>query len=362
MIVFEFTSAEVVQTQALIRDLIRSGRGAEHPELLRDAELLCHEMPRRLRRRLLDFKHQEPVSGALLLKGWPVDERRIGPTPQHWRAIPEPERAAPEAMLLMLVSTLLGDPIAWATQQDAHVVHHVLPIQEHEGEQLGSGSRQLLWWHTEDAFSPFRPDYVTLICMRNVDGVSTTIGSLADVRLADWQLECLLGEHFTIKPDLSHSSVHGKGSGDHALLHAYQNVRKMMQAPRRVSVLFGNPQAPYLRLDPYFMDKVLGNPKAQLAYEELVRQIDATLRPVALCPGDLIVIDNYRAVHGRQPFRAHYNGRDRWLQRMLVARDLRPSRRARNASNDRILFVGQEAIDERLIGQALEDSNWAAAP
>lgn len=43
---------------------------------------------------------------------------------------------------------------------------------------------------------------------------------------------------------------------------------------------------------------------------------------VRLEPGDLLVVDNRRAIHGRSAFPARYDGFDRWLQRMYVARDL----------------------------------------
>lgn len=39
-------------------------------------------------------------------------------------------------------------------------------------------------------------------------------------------------------------------------------------------------------------------------------------------PGDLTLIDNDVAVHGRIPFRPRYDGTDRWLKRVLI----RPNR------------------------------------
>ena len=37
--------------------------------------------------------------------------------------------------------------------------------------------------------------------------------------------------------------------------------------------------------------------------------------------GDLLIVDNRRAVHGRSQFTPRYDGFDRWLQRMSVVRD-----------------------------------------
>jgi L-asparagine oxygenase len=44
-----------------------------------------------------------------------------------------------------------------------------------------------------------------------------------------------------------------------------------------------------------------------------------------LTTGDLLVVDNLLAVHGRSPFAARFDGSDRWLQRAFVVSDLAPS-------------------------------------
>ncbi|MFM8311491.1 MAG: TauD/TfdA family dioxygenase, partial [Ilumatobacteraceae bacterium] len=43
---------------------------------------------------------------------------------------------------------------------------------------------------------------------------------------------------------------------------------------------------------------------------------------VVLEAGDVLVVDNALAVHGRSPFVARYDGTDRWLQRSMVVSDL----------------------------------------
>jgi L-asparagine oxygenase len=62
---------------------------------------------------------------------------------------------------------------------------------------------------------------------------------------------------------------------------------------------------------------------------ELATAFEAVRRTIVLAPGDLAFVDNRLAVHGRTAFRARYDGRDRWLQRMFVQRDLRRSRAVR---------------------------------
>ena len=55
---------------------------------------------------------------------------------------------------------------------------------------------------------------------------------------------------------------------------------------------------------------------------DLIEEIKTS---VVLEPGDLLVVDNNIAVHGRSPFTARFDGYDRWLQRSFVVTDLAPS-------------------------------------
>jgi alpha-ketoglutarate-dependent taurine dioxygenase len=88
-----------------------------------------------------------------------------------------------------------------------------------------------------------------------------------------------------------------------------------------------------MRLDPYFIHVPEDDTAAQGALEKLVAIIDTDLRAISLDQGDCVVINNHRAVHGRLPFTAHYDGNDRWLKRINVTNDLRKSR-AMRASNE----------------------------
>jgi len=65
------------------------------------------------------------------------------------------------------------------------------------------------------------------------------------------------------------------------------------------------------------------------AAEEVVVAVRSAIADVetsvVLEPGDLLVVDNNVAVHGRSPFSARFDGTDRWLQRAFVVTDLAPS-------------------------------------
>jgi len=107
--------------------------------------------------------------------------------------------------------------------------------------------------------------------------------------------------------------------------------------PVKVAVLEGAVDSPYIRMDPYFMIPAEDR-NARDAMMKLVKVIDERIQEVILHPGDICFVDNYRAVHGRKPFKARYDGYDRWLKRINITRDLRKSRSQRKSAADRVIY------------------------
>jgi Fe(II)/alpha-ketoglutarate-dependent arginine beta-hydroxylase len=214
-------------------------------------------------------------------------------------------------------------------------MHDVLPIKEHEMEQIGTGSMQEITWHNEDAFHPYRGDYVGLMCLRNPNHVATTFASLDSLDLDPRVIEVLFEPRFTIRPDYSHSKENARkpdcASNDEAVKveAAFRNIQRMAFKREKISVLFGDKKTAYIRIDPFFMDSLDDDAEAQSALNALIAFVDERLRDIVLEPGDFCFLDNYRAVHGRRSFKPKYNGSDRWLKRINVTRDLRKSRDAR---------------------------------
>jgi Fe(II)/alpha-ketoglutarate-dependent arginine beta-hydroxylase len=312
-------------------------KSAENPDFLAQATVLSHELPLRVRQTLNEFRLYEPNGAVCRIAGYAIDDDAIGPTPSHWKARQRHCHSVKEEMLLVLLGSLLGDVIAWSTQQDGAVVHDIAPIQSHENEQLGSGSAEELTWHTEDAFHPCRGDYLGMMCLRNHDGVPTTFASLDISGLDQETLKLLFEPLYTIRPDESHLRKNRVDPLGGNLEVSQNRIEEMEAKPEKISVLFGSPDAPYCRLDPYFMDPP-EEPEAQEALDRLIRLTDSRIEEIVLEAGEFCFIDNFKAVHGRRPFKARYDGTDRWLKRVNITRDLRRSRPHRPASESRLLL------------------------
>jgi len=333
------TEEEKSATVRLVSDLAVRYPSAEDAELLLNAPVLAHDLPLRVRQVRNEFRLREPAAAICRIAGYPIDDQGIGPTPSHWKERQRRCTAVKEEILLVLLGSLLGDLIAWSTQQDGSVVHAIAPIKGHENEQLGSGSAEELAWHTEDAFHPFRGDYLGMMCLRNHERVPTTF---APLDVSDLERECvdrLFEPRYTIRPDNSHlrkNRVDPSGEQP-ALEAAHDRIEDMSERPEEIAVLFGSPEAPYCRIDPYFMDPPQ-TPAAQQALNRLIEHISSRLEELVFDAGEFVFIDNFKAVHGRRPFAARFDGTHRWLKRINITRNLRTSRAARRAPESRLLF------------------------
>ena len=312
---FELTDEEVKAIRPLVKEVTSYHSSVEEPGFLDSASTYAQELPRRLRAFLNTFRLTEP-SGVCLVSGYPVDDSKIGKTPTHWRKEPGAFSTMEEEVFLNLCGALLGDAIAWSHQRDGLICQDLVPVKAHENEMLGSGSERELVWHTEDARYSYRGDYIGLMCLRNPDAVPTTFASIDEVPLDPDHVKVLFEPHFVFRPDPSHPTD---------------------SEPEKGPVLFGDPRSPYVRFDPYSMDRP-ETEEARSAMDYLIRALDENLTGVTLLPGECLFIDNYKAVHGRSSFKARFDGTDRWLKRINIARDLRKSRGVRKAPASRVIL------------------------
>jgi alpha-ketoglutarate-dependent taurine dioxygenase len=209
--------------------------------------------------------------------------------------------------LLLAAARCLGQPVGYLPEHNGSIVQNIVPVAATQDRQISTSSRVTLQFHTETAFHPYRPRYLLLLCLRGDPLAHTTFASIFDIiaGLDAATIEILRQARFRTAVDESF-----RGGGRTALL-----------AP--VAVLSGPTSMPTFVYD---ADLMLGvDAEAQDALDRVGIEIAKVERRVTLSAGDLLVIDNNLAVHGRSPFVPRFDGTDRWLQRTFVVSDLAPS-------------------------------------
>lgn len=311
------TENEALRAFELAKTCLADYGRVDNPEFVADVSVVAHDLPRTVRAalraaRLDEHKHAVALTGNL------IAEAELDPTPSVWsRADTDASRIY--GFLLMIYGALLGDAIGWATQQAGRIVTDIVPTPGQEDSLVSSSSHAELGWHTEDAFSPARADYVGLLCLRNPLGVPTTIAHLLPGELPADILRVLREPRFEISPDTSHSP--GAGFSGTPLS----------------AVVTGHPDAYGLRVDRDFVRAPGGDREAAAALAALVAHLDAHVYDLVLDQGDLYFLDNRNVAHGRRSFRPRYDGRDRWLKRVNLVEDLRRTRPWRGSAGTRVI-------------------------
>jgi L-asparagine oxygenase len=282
-------------------------RGTE--EYVMAAQLHSARLPERIRRTALEFRRNGDTSGGLLIRNLPVDP--VPPTPDH--ADYGLGINLPAAHVFSLAAALVGDQFGFKPELAGQVIQDILPVAGFEHTQQSISSRALLELHCETVFTDYRADVIGLLCLRpDPEGMAgTVLASTAMVLpLLDPKTVAILSEpRFSTTVD--GSFLRGAGI-DHPILIG------------PIRVLDGDPLRPRIRCD--FAETKGLDPEAQAALDALYIAACDAIVEVRLEAGDLLLIDNHDAFHGRTAFRRHGNGADRWLLRTFISKDLSRSR------------------------------------
>ncbi|HEX3825947.1 MAG TPA: TauD/TfdA family dioxygenase [Sporichthyaceae bacterium] len=267
----------------------------------RNGTVPVDSVPAGLRAFLRNFSANPPRGGVALVRGIEIDA--LPPTPQT-RADQSPIGHNTSGNLL-LAADMLGSMTGYADEKNGALVHEVHPVRGEESRIENTGSVNF-GFHTENAHHPLRPDFLGLLCLRqDHDRIGVTrVSSIRDAvtDLSPTTIDVLRAARFrSLYPT---SFVRGD-SGE-----------RPSSAPH--PVVTGEAPDYFLRFDldnTYALDE-----QAKAALAELNSALDRNRQEVLLEPGDLAVINNHIAAHGRSGFTPRYDGHDRWLRRFYSLR------------------------------------------
>lgn len=233
-------------------------------------------------------------AGAVLVRGLDV-----GPTPPT-PAVMTPPGTGPSERMLLDAATTLGTAVGYVQEHGGHTVQNIYPLADSVGEQISTSSDVTLAFHTETAFHPHKSRFLLLLCRRGDPGAATTLCSWDAIapHLDPRTRAALAQPRFRIGVDRSFGESDG------------WTTRAM---PLVATGADGRVEFTY---DGELTEGLDAGARAALA--EVAAVIGAAHTEVVLETGDLLMVDNRRAVHGRSTFRARFDGSDRWLQRTFV--------------------------------------------
>ncbi|MEY4175509.1 MAG: hypothetical protein RI900_2674 [Actinomycetota bacterium] len=265
-------------------------------------------MPSALHDGLVAFADRTHDTGALLFRGLPVGE--LGATPAS--PTDPSAKCSTSEFVLLAAARRLAQPVGYQPEHGGDLVQNLVPTRARADRQVSTSSRVDLMFHTEAAFHPHRPRYLLLLCLRGDDAAVTTLASIRELmpRLPHTVVQTLSQPRFRTAVDESY--LHGRAN----------------ELGPAAPVLRGDPNAPTMVFD---ADLMVGtDQEADDALRALRDATESHHTGVSLRAGDLLVVDNDVAVHGRTAYRPRFDGTDRWLQRSMAVCDLAPSAAERN--------------------------------
>ncbi|HEY2443343.1 MAG TPA: TauD/TfdA family dioxygenase [Streptosporangiaceae bacterium] len=274
-------------------------------EFVFNAQIQSARLPERIRRAMAHFRRMGGDAGGMLVRGLPVDP--VPPTPEH--ADFALGVNTPAARVFALAAALVGEQYGFLAELRGRIVQDILPVAGFEDTQQSISSRAPLELHCETVFTENRADVIGLLCLRpdpeHIAGTVLTSTSMFLPLLDDKTVAILHEPRFSTTVD---GSFLRGGKIDHPIVVG------------PIKVLDGGNLRPRLRCD--FAETKGLDDAAQTALDALYQAACATLIEVRLDAGDLLLIDNHDAFHGRTPFKFHQSPDDRWLLRTFITRDL----------------------------------------
>ena len=277
------------------------------------ASYLAFKLPFNLKQLLNNFKQYGTKTGFLLLENVNINEEQPITPPDNNYFIGEKTEYA---KTITLFNQYLGEMISYEGEGYGRLFQDMVPKQSLSSTQTSLSSKVELEIHTEQAFSKLRPDVLTLGCLKGDENAITYILPVKTIlnKLDDKKREMLRQPLWMIGVDLSFK------------MNFDEFIEGDMRGP--IPIIYGSHMDPQLVFDQDLMKGI--NDEAEALKKEIVEIYYKYRYGHILKPGEVIFIDNRRAVHGRSSFSPRFDGTDRFIVRSFVTFDLNKSKYARN--------------------------------
>lgn len=283
----------------------------------------AQHLPSHIKSILTSFATAGSKTGFLLIKTIPTNGATIPQTPSgnKYKVGETTILAKIQAILISAIS----DMIAYEAEGCGSLFQDIVPLKAMEQAQTSLGSNTELEIHTEQAFSRLKPDILSLACLRGDPEAFTHIFPIQTI------LEHVTPEeHQLLRQPLWKTSVD---------LSFKLNNNEFLDGDLRgpMPIISGPQDDPTLIFDQDLMTGI--TPEATDMIRKIVDIYYQHKIRHNLKPGEILLIDNRRAVHGRSAFNPKYDGKDRFLIRCFSTFDLSKSEYAREPNKRTIAAI-----------------------
>ena len=281
--------------------ILLSNLFTENEKPSKNPESFCRkarECSKKIPQRILNHFSHIHENGFIIFRGIPVEYLGETETPEK-----NTEKVGEKTQLAKIQGILLhvlGEMISYEAEGEGHLFQDIVPVKEMATLQTSVGSNKELEIHTEQAFSELRPDFLSLACLKGDPEAFTYILPVSRILEAEvnpdsilWQPLWKTGVDLSFKL-LGQAFLEGDIRGPLAILN-------------------GTEENPHLLFDEDLMTGITG--EAHLKIGEIVEIYYKHRIAHCLQPGEILIIDNRKVVHGRSPFSPKYDGKDRFLIR-----------------------------------------------
>jgi L-asparagine oxygenase len=283
-----------------------------------DRSLAClhvifSQLPIGLLQDVLDFGRHVDTPGVMLVRNLPTDPD-LPATPIDGGPSTQKKTFLSEAVLLGL-SQLLGEPVGFTTEKGGRLVHDVVPVSAGATTQTNQSSHVFLNFHNDIVYDEVgrydvsNPDFLVLNCLRQ-DAGKEAVTYYADARDISRGLDSHIAA--TLRAPLFRLNAPGSYVRDVA------NGADVLSSA--LAVISGPSDFPEIVISANGVHGL--TEEAEQALKDLQHVCQEVAHQVSLESGTALLINNRKGLHARSQFLAQHNGRDRWLQRTYLRRNL----------------------------------------
>ena len=286
-----------------------------NPELFcNEIKKIFSEIPENLKNIFINFKNNGSETGFLLVNISFSDHDRLILTPDsNEQYIGGTTELAKIQAILM---SIMGNMVSYEAEGCGNLFQDIIPVKSMSNNQTSTGSNFELEIHTEQAFSKLRPDIISLACLRGDINALTYVLPVQYIlsNMNEDEIELLKQPLWKTGVDLSFK------------LNNNDFIDGDIRGP--FSIIQGNEKNPNLIFDQDLMFGITD--QSQHILKKIVNIYYKYRLSHNLISGDIIFIDNNRAVHGRSQFQPKFDGFDRFLIRTFLVFDYERVKKACN--------------------------------